>query len=282
MSLNDPSSITAAPRLARDLELVDDFCEAFHELSIKCMGRSPLGVLRDPYSQWFYLSTPQTPPSSSQSFAEVIAWVAEEPVIRTLPRSVLVELAGNLAEGIMQFYSTPWLSHPDLGQIIRFYNNSDPSVNSVQLEGPYFTTRLETRAKGKGKATDQIHGAAYGRAAVADFSGARNELLFNFGIILLEIGFAQPWHMLKRSVSRTTTGEQPSDYKTAEKLAQLLINQMGLTYPKIIKKCLGCDFGLGETDMDNEDLQRRFLEDVVSELQRLREHIREMGLYLLG
>jgi hypothetical protein len=57
---------------------------------------------------------------------------------------------------------------------------------------------------------------------------------------------------------------------------------MGLAYPKIIKKCLGCDFGLGETDMDNEDLQRKFLEDVVAELQRLREHIKEMGLYLLG
>jgi hypothetical protein len=280
--LDDSPSMTAVPRLTRDLELVDDFCEAFHGLSIDCIGRSPLGVLRDPYSQWFYLSTPLTASSSSQSFAEVIAWVAEEPVVRTLPRSVLVDLAGNLAEGIMQFYSTPWLSHPDLGQIVRFYNNSDPSMNSVQLEGPYFTTRLETRAKGKGKATDQIQGGPYGKASVAVCSGARNELMFNFGIILLEIGFAQPWHMLKQSVSRMVTGEQLSDYKKAEKLAHLLINQMGLTYPKIIKKCLGCDFGLGETDMDNEDLQRRFLEDVVSELQRLREHIREMGLYLLG
>jgi hypothetical protein len=119
----------------------------------------------------------------------------------------------------MQFYSTPWLSHSDLAQAVRFYNNSDPSVNSVQLEGPYFTTRLETRSKGKGKATDQIHGGAYGKAGVAVFSGARNELLFNFGIILLEIGFAQPWNLLKRSVSRTVTGEQLSDYKTAENLA---------------------------------------------------------------
>jgi hypothetical protein len=73
-----PSIMTAAPRLARDLELVDDFCEAFHELSVNCKGRAPLGVLKDPYSQWFYLSTPQSAPSSSQSFAEVIAWVAEE------------------------------------------------------------------------------------------------------------------------------------------------------------------------------------------------------------
>jgi len=49
---------------------------------------------------------------------------------------------------------------------------------------------------------------------------------------------------------------------------------MGLTYHKIIKRCLGCDFGQGETDLDNEDLQRRFLEDVVSELQQLREHMK--------
>ena len=46
---------------------------------------------------------------------------------------------------------------------------------------------------------------------------------------------------------------------------------MGLTYSKIIKNCLGCDFGLGETDLDNEDLQRRFLEDVVLGLQQLKE-----------
>jgi hypothetical protein len=70
--------------------------------------------------------------------------------------------------------------------------------------------------------------------------------------------------------------------RAAEKLAQLLVNQMGLAYPKIIKKCLGCDFGLGETDLDNEDLQRRFLEDVVSGLQQLREHMREMNFAPLG
>lgn len=47
--------------------------------------------------------------------------------------------------------------------------------------------------------------------------------------------------------------------------------------PNIIKKCLGCDFGLGETDLHNEDLQRRFLEDVVLRLQQLREQMKEMN-----
>ena len=53
---------------------------------------------------------------------------------------------------------------------------------------------------------------------------------------------------------------------------------MGLTYPKVIKKCLGCDFGLGETDLDNEDLQRVFLEDVVTTLRQLTVHMTEMSL----
>jgi hypothetical protein len=53
---------------------------------------------------------------------------------------------------------------------------------------------------------------------------------------------------------------------------------MGLAYPKIIRKCLNYDFRLGETDLDNEDLQRRFLEDVVSGLQKLREHMTEVNV----
>ena len=69
-------------------------------------------------------------------------------------------------------------------------------------------------------------------------------------------------------------GEKMSDYRIAEKLAQLLVNQMGLTYPKILKKRQGCDFGLGETDLDNEALQRQFLEDVVSRLYQLSEKIK--------
>ena len=56
---------------------------------------------------------------------------------------------------------------------------------------------------------------------------------------------------------------------------------MGLAYPKIIRKCLNCDIGLGETDLDNEDLQRRFLEDVVSGLQKLREHMTEVDVVSL-
>ena len=113
-----------------------------------------------------------------------------------------------------------------------------------------------------------------------DFAEARNKLLFNFGIILLEIGYGRPWHDLKLTIAKVpVAGENAkslSDNQAAEKLAQLLVNQMGPTYSKIVRKCLGCDFGLGETNLDNEVLQRQFVVDVVSGLQRLGNHMKEM------
>ena len=61
----------------------------------------------------------------------------------------------------------------------------------------------------------------YRDARAADFTEARNKLLFNFGILLLEIGYGRPWHELRQSVAKTPTaaGEKLSDYRAAEKLA---------------------------------------------------------------
>jgi hypothetical protein len=285
-------SMTVTANSTSDLSLVDDFCKKLHETMIDCMGRSLLGSWKGPHAQWFCVPTPpQTALGTSQSLSDIIQWIAEEPVLRSLPRPLLVELAGNVAEGIMQFYSTPWLAPTDLGQNVRYFNPAESSTSAVQLKGPYFMARLDSaQAKGKMCPTSTgplpVDEAAprYLDARVADFTEARNKLLFNFGILLLEIGYGRPWHELKQRVAKipTAAGERLSDYRDAEKLAQLLVNQMGLTYPKIIKKCLRCDFGLGETDLDNEDLQRRFLEDVVSGLQQLREHMRGMNFAPLG
>lgn len=263
-----------------DLSQVDDFCRRSETVARDCGGRALLGSWQDPHAKWFCV--PSTQQTTSQSLSEMIRWIAEEPVLRSLPRPLLVELAGDVAEGLMEFYSTPWLAHTNLGHNVRYFN---PAVESPamasHLEGPYFVARVDsTETNPRPPSTNLLE------ARDAEFAEARNKLLFNFGILLLEIGFGQPWHQLKQSVmkssARTKEGSELSDYRVAEKLAQLLVRQMGLGYPKIIRKCLGCDFGLGETDLDNEDLQRRFVDDVVLGLQRLKEHMSEMNLALLG
>ncbi|KAI1768110.1 hypothetical protein GGR53DRAFT_524831 [Hypoxylon sp. FL1150] len=263
-----------------DLSQVDDFCRRSEKVARDCGGRALLGSWHDPHAKWFCV--PSTQQTTSQSLSEMIHWIAEEPVLRSLPRQLLVELAADIAEGMMEFYSTPWLAHADLGHNVRYFN---PAVESPamasQLEGPYFVARVDSaETKSRPSPTGPIE------AMEAEFAEARNKLLFNFGILLLEIGFGRPWYQLKQDVLKPSAGtgdsNELSDYRVAEKLAQLLVRQMGLGYPKIIRKCLGCDFGLGETDLDNEDLQRRFVDDVVLGLQRLKEHMSEMNLTLLG
>ncbi|KAJ3463455.1 hypothetical protein MRS44_008241 [Fusarium solani] len=242
-----------------------------------------LGSWNGPHAEWFCV--PAAFPreiGESRAVSDIIKWIAEEPVLRSLPRRILVELAGNVAEGIMQFYSTPWLASGDMGQNVRYFGPDRSKSTPIQLQGPYFMTRFKNK---QGKSLPQPQADASSSEGITlhrtvRFLEARNELLFNFGILMLEICYARPWHELKQAV--TATHGELSDYKTAEKLAGQLVNQLGLTYPKIIKKCLGCDFGLGETDMDNEDLQRRFLEDVVAGLQQLRDYMAEMNIAPLG
>ncbi|EEU45284.1 uncharacterized protein NECHADRAFT_80816 [Fusarium vanettenii 77-13-4] len=267
-----------------DLPLIDDVCKTAYNSVACCNDRSFLGSWNGPHAEWFCVPAALSSQyGGSMALSDIIMWISEEPVLRSLPRPILVELAGNVAEGIMQFYSTPWLVSGDLGQNVRYFGPNALNSTSIRLKGPYFMARLKNK-KGKGLLQPPQAAVSSGEGITlyrtVRFLEARNELLFNFGILMLEIGFARPWYELKQAV--TATLGKLSDYKIAEKLAGQLVNQLGLTYPKIIRKCLGCDFGLGETDMDNEDLQRRFLEDVVAGLQELKDYMTEMNIAPLG
>lgn len=300
-----------------DLSQLSDICKSLHEAMTVHSSRSLIGTWRNPVfgsAEWFCVpsvSDAQTTAAgvvggASQSLSDIIAWIAEDPVFRALPRPSLFQLAGAVAEGIMQFYSTPWLPQdaalaPDLGRSVRYFHPAlaVAVADTDDLQGPYFMSRLEqpAAAAARGKAPLRavadnssgsvvVGGSVECRSGAVDFSEARNKLLFNFGILLLEIGYGMPWADLrKRAVAKAATTNPPdaaggvSDYKVAEKLAQQLVRHMGPAYPRIVRKCLGCDFGLGETDLDNEDLQRRFLEDVVTGLRTLREDLRRMPSY---
>lgn len=106
----------------------------------------------------------------------------------------------------------------------------------------------------------------------------RNELLFRFGIVLLELGYSQPWPSLKSRVFASLPPPRRTDYHAAEKLAQMpfLRDRMGPRFPTIVRKCLGCDFGLGENDLASKELQGMFLVDVVGALQEAERGLREL------
>lgn len=282
----EPMNTAAVPSPTPNPSAVVDFCRELRILTSDCIQRSLVATWELPRAQWFHIpeAALQTQ-NASQSISDLIQWIAEKPVVRSLSRPASVEMASRIAEGIMQFYSTPWLVDSDLGQNVRYINSAPVPSDAIELRGPYFAAELRgTRCAEHGRVGPAIlqdaEGEPGGIRHVAE--AARNKLLFSFGILLLEITYGRPWSTLRESV---TGWDMPpdraiADYRAAEKLAHLLVNQMGSNFPRIVKKCLGCDFGLGETDLDNEDLQRHFVKDVVAGLERLESRMREMDLAL--
>ncbi|KAJ4108680.1 hypothetical protein NW768_012157 [Fusarium equiseti] len=198
---NNDSSLRSPPVTATstaDLSVIDDFCERCHDAITDCKDRSLLETWEGPHPQWFCLpATSDAALDTPQSLSDLFKWIAKEPVLRSLPRHPLVELAGNVDEGIMQFYLTPWLTPTNLDQNLRYINSTDSSNTGIRLEGPYFMTQLESTDV-KGRTSSNTTGTLpieheatlynYRDVTAANSTEARNKLLFNFGVLLLGLG----------------------------------------------------------------------------------------------
>ncbi|KAK1757096.1 hypothetical protein QBC47DRAFT_443878 [Echria macrotheca] len=261
----------------------EDFCRSFHSASPT--ARTLLKSFTGPRAEWFSVP-PEPDVPLIQSLSDIVRWIAENHVVRSLARPLVVDIAGNVAEGIMQLYSTPWLVSSDLGRHVRYFRcHSGAAEAGVQLSGPYFSVLIE---RGTTQAEPRRNRGRPNRVAATRFTDVRNELLFNLGVLLLEVGFGKPWEELKRDVNdaervsniagaSNTELVGVSNYQAAEKLALLVVRPMGPVYSRVVRKCIGCDFGLGETDLDSEDLQCRFVEHVISALKKLRQDMEDMG-----
>lgn len=113
-----------------------------------------------------------------------------------------------------------------------------------------------------------------------------NPLLFDLGILLLELAFNAPFESLRQrdtllvSLEATVTDlseTSAADFIVALRLADEVGTSLGAGFASIVKKCLRCDFGCGNS-LDHEALQLRLYEDVVCKLDRLEEGFRKLQL----
>lgn len=266
-----------------NLEVIDDICQHLQTSHSTCEP-TYVGYIEHSGLYRFYMPSSQRFPTSSQmSLAEIISWVAEDEVSRNLPRSAMAQIASSLACAVLQYHSTPWLPEMWQSSHVRFFGIKDwlKDSTNLSLTSPHFKVEFsKADVKGKGKAMDlSLPPISRYRQAV------RNEVLFSFGLVLLELGYSKPWHLLRLSILKNLPLKKQVDYHAAETLAQspMLRNRMGPRYSTIVRKCLGCDFGLGENSLENEELQGIFLIDVVNTLQEAVRGLKELErkLYLL-
>lgn len=256
--------------LTLNLRTVDDYCFHFQNGCRQYSTQKLLGYLSECYVQRFYRLSPlQNAHHGFCSLHDLIKNIFENPIERATTQAN-VAMGRSLAEIVLQFYSTPWLP-PDWtsGDIYLF---GDPQNFGLQghWRKPYLALNFvkcgDHDGKGKKIRTAEPLGPIERRQShqsslIEASSFVRNGILFRLGIILLEIGYSKPWEVLRQEVSH-----HKIDYFAALHLAIDLEREAGTVYARITRKCLSCDFGVKDIDLEHESLQREFVSQVISGL----------------
>jgi hypothetical protein len=102
---------------------------------------------------------------------------------------------------------------------------------------------------------------------------ARSERLFSLAVALIEIGYGESLRNLYSETEVGTYGglkmqwDYVKEYFGAKKLSTLVSAEMGGRYARVVRKCLECNFGIDEKDLDCLAMQEAFYEGVVCELE---------------
>ncbi|KAI1460400.1 hypothetical protein F4805DRAFT_478845 [Annulohypoxylon moriforme] len=260
-----------------DLQYISDHCDHLREKGRNSSGKDCLGYFANECIVRFYMRhiLEQDIDEQPRSLAELIRSTSENALIKAFPCSHVMGLASSIADAVLQFYSSPWLPEQWNSNYFHFFKTVELNEMEAtfQTRPLYVSLDFGKASKGKGIASGDRKplGEHISNTSQSFGMGIRNERLFCLGIVFLELGYTMPWSSLRSSIIESFPTHPDSNYLIAETLAGRLVSQMGLGYVRVVRKCIGCDFGLGETNLDVEELQKKFLEDVIEALRALEE-----------
>lgn len=170
------------------------------------------------------------------------------------------KLARQLTLAVLRFQSTPWVRETFNSKDIHFLESkASPKNQGYSLEDPFIRIQLSQTPSSQQLTANSDAYQLY-----------RNELLFNLGVILLELGYDAPLRYLQNAEDIREGETKASWYTrffTARRLGKGAPRELDARYGRLAKKCLDCDFGVGD-DLNSMELQTAIVIDIVNELDR--------------
>ncbi|MCJ1393646.1 hypothetical protein MMC18_006521 [Xylographa bjoerkii] len=273
-----PPPISCPVLLAEGNEPLQNLCmrKNFCDQLRSCIKQSPethrcLGTLDDTdcYKHLIYFPPPTTRYGhrAATSLEQVISALSRQGPLARLSQYERLQLAHSLAVAVLQYHATPWLKGSWRSEDIYFFGFDE---NTLQERPPELSPpHLSVSVKGPDAPT---RASTFPPRAFAP-----NPLLFGLGVLLLEIGFTATLPSLQRPSDIEQGENKYTEFFVAKRLASSIGREMGSAYGKIVKKCLQCDFGCGD-DLTDPQLQAGFHRDVVKELAKLGDELRELQI----
>jgi hypothetical protein len=171
-----------------------------------------------------------------------------------LPLNDKMFLATSLAAAVLQYHSTPWLKDELCGRSVLFFGETDYSKSP--LNAPYISTSPFGQSTSNAKDPIQQPPAAL----------APNSLLYNLGVMLIELAFETPLNDPKDHAGGVD--QQHLSHHSVKRLAEMVGQKVGPRYRVVVQRCLECRFETVQTELEDVSLQRAFYYSVICELKQ--------------
>lgn len=252
-----------------------DFCEQLQKYRPNTPDNKYIGYFEKsgPYKHLVYFAPPITTFTSGQSFSltQIIHTMSSNSHAHQFLQHERLRLARQLSSAVLQFHATPMLKDSWRSDDVIFFGTD---ALSTTLASPHLNVQI-----GKSHKHALEAGAENSTMSKHDtFPFVRNPYLFRLGVILIELARQAPLSTFRERCEDLYSYESKfSDYVIADRVSKSLAPSLGLNYAKVVRKCLGCDFGEG-TDLNDPGLQAAFYRGVVCELERLEREFAKLYL----
>jgi hypothetical protein len=209
-----------------------------------------------------YFEGQMTATESSCSLQDWVKSIGESDREERVPVLECLQLARHLAMFVLQFNTTPLLTESWDSRDVEFFGLRPASAslahtNQENIPRPFLKVKVSPNCT-QSTTVSKLPPVNENTIRI------RNRYLFRLGIIFLELAYQVPFSRLS---SKPKLRAQ-NDYDTADQYSRLVGSILGPRYAKIVRKCLGCDFG-EDVDLGSHELGAAVYRHVVVELDEL-------------
>ena len=243
--------------LGQDCELIADICST---LCANQKSDQAIGFLvdeeNDKHKHYLYrANTAVGPEVRSKSLGDLLSHSGRGSHSAPLSRNNRLQIAVTLASSILQLHGTSWLEPQWSSKDILFHEKNNQTDNP-SCACPYIARKIYVT---NDNAADPVDSLSL-RDCVP-----RIEALYALGLTLIELCFGKTLAEMQ-APEDGRSNESMTKMATAYRLSDSVYYEMGASYGDAVRRCLYQPFDMRDMSLDNEDLQQKVFDEIVTPL----------------